>query len=1080
MGTGILTKYSASAGSGKTFSLTAIYLSHLFRDKESYRRILAVTFTNKATAEMKSRILDQLNILAVGGRSKYLEGLMKETGRNENEIRHSAGELLRTILHDFSRFSICTIDAFFQKIIRAFARESGLHTGFNVELDHSLILSSAVDDMIASSAVDYELKEWLNEYVNSKLSEEKSWNPKNDIMALAEEIFKERFKILSSEERYRLEDKKFLSGYISKLRSIKETFEETMFLAGRECDRIFTLYSLADDMFFYKGKGVPGFVRSLTAGRMMEPKTYVRAIMADPPKWSTKAMVPQLQEAVAAGLEKTLKDAIEYYDTNIVNYNSAKEILSNIYVVGILSDILKKVHVIATSENSFLISDAGELLREITSGDQAPFIYEKIGNRYENYMIDEFQDTSLMQWDNFFPLIDESMGRGNDNLVVGDIKQSIYRFRNSDWQILGRLLDMQIPAERLIGVPLDTNWRSRTNIIRFNNTIFKLIPENIDRIFTEDPGALCFSDIYSESVQKDPRNDAGGYVKVEFIENDYEVIINNKGKESRIKTRTWEDKVLDRLPELIELIQDKGYSASDIGIIVRYSREGTNVLNTMIRYSNNCPVEKKERYNYKIVSDYSLTLSNSPVITFVISTLKVLNNPADDVSRAAMLRYYLFATGYSEAEHVPLYPASLKAGAPEYFPEGYIEFMNRTSCLTVFEAVEDIIGFFGVGKHSWNVAYLNTLQDLVISFSGARENDFQSFLDWWETTGSKSSVVLPANQDAARIFTIHKAKGLEFKVVILPFLSWNDDHNTHHQEIVWVRPPEVEPFYELGIVPIRYRRNPPASVFIDFFRKEKYSAYLDNLNLLYVAMTRAKDAIFGFAAENPDENSGISRLLKEAVTSEINPAGESGITPARFYNMELKKFEFGEISDQKRTAGMKQDLVSLEYAVCQKPESLKLKLHGENYFIAGREDIVSRINYGKLMHQAFEYIDTAEDIPAAVERLVLEGQIPGSDSESMIYRLNELISSPAACDWFKTGNSVMKEADILIPSGSIKRPDRVILWEGRAVIIDFKFGEESNSYAEQIIHYRSLLNEMGYRNVEGYIWYVDKNKITKV
>ncbi len=385
--------------------------------------------------------------LATGKRSEYLDDLMNQTGKSENEIRTRAGELLHTILHDFSRFSVCTIDAFFQKIIRAFARESGLHSGFSIELDHSLILSSAVDEMISSSADDNELKEWLNEYVNSKLSDEKSWNPKDDIMKLAEEIFKERFKILSAEERTRLEDKKFLLEYITRLRSIRENFEETMFSAGRECDRIITLYSLTDEMFYYKGRGVPGFVRALAAGKLAEPKTYVRAVMADPPKWATKTMVPQLQEAVAGGLEKTLRDAIIFYDANIVNYNSAKEILSNIYAVGILSDILKKVRVIASSENSFLISDAGELLHEITSGDQAPFIYEKIGNRYENYMIDEFQDTSLMQWDNFFPLIDESMGRGNDNLVVGDIKQSIYRFRNSDWKILGRLLDVQIPRK---------------------------------------------------------------------------------------------------------------------------------------------------------------------------------------------------------------------------------------------------------------------------------------------------------------------------------------------------------------------------------------------------------------------------------------------------------------------------------------------------------------------------------------------------------------------------------------------------------------------------------------------------------
>jgi ATP-dependent helicase/nuclease subunit A len=1080
MGTGILTKYSASAGSGKTFNLAGIYLSHLFREKDSYKKILAVTFTNKATAEMKSRILDQLYILSAGGRSEYLTGLLKETGNTEIEIRKRAGELLHSILHDFSRFSVCTIDAFFQKIIRAFARESGLHSGFNIELDHNLILSSAVDEMIASSADDLKLKEWLNEYVNSKLSDEKSWNPKDDIIELAEELFKERFKILSAEEKSRLEDKKFLLKYISKLKTIRETFEETMFAEGKECDRIFTLYNLTDDMFYYKGRGVPGFIKSLTSRNMVEPNTYVRAVMADPPKWSTKTITPELQEAIADGLEKTIKDAIGYYDSNLVNYNSAKEILSNIYAVGILSDILKKVRLIASSENSFLISDAGELLRDITAGDQAPFIYEKIGNRYEYYMIDEFQDTSRIQWDNFFPLIDESMARGNDNLVVGDVKQSIYRFRNSDWKILGKLLDVQIPGERLYSVPLNTNWRSKSNIIRFNNTLFKLIPENIDEIFKNDDDPPGFSEIYSGAVQKDPGTESGGYVRLAFIDFDYEIKISKSGKETKVKSRDWEEKVLERIPSVIELFQDKGYSASDIGIIVRNSREGTNVLNTMIRHSNNSSPEKKEKYNYNIISDYSLTLSNSPAITFIISVLKVLNNPKDDVSQAAMLRFYLLAAGYPDADIVPLWIESLRNGSHNRFPEGFGEFMEKAVHLPLFEAVENIISFFGLGSHAWNVAYLNTFQDLVIGFAGTKNTDLQSFIDWWESTGRKSSVILPANQDAARIFTIHKVKGLEFKVIILPFLSWADDHDTHHHEILWVKPPDVNPYNELGIVPIRYRRDPPDSIFNDFFRHEKYSAYLDNLNLLYVAMTRARDAIYGFAAEKPDTNSGISKLLLEAVTSDKNPAGKSGITMSEFYDREQKIFEYGKIADQKKKAAFRKDIATFEYTVCQRPESLKLKLHGENYFIAGREDVAGRINYGKLMHQAFEYIDTAEDITEAVSRLVIEGQIPVSDTESMTYRLNELISPKPVSEWFKPGNIVMKEADILLPSGNIRRPDRVIIMDNKAVIIDFKFGEENKHYAEQIGQYRDLLLEMGYKEVDGFLWYVDRNKFTRV
>jgi ATP-dependent exoDNAse (exonuclease V) beta subunit len=574
--------------------------------------------------------------------------------------------------------------------------------------------------------------------------------------------------------------------------------------------------------------------------------------------------------------------------------------------------------------------------------------------------------------------------------------------------------------------------------------------------------------------------ETGGYVKLVFIDDDYEVIINKAGKEVPKSSREWKDKVLEKLPAVIELFEDKGYSASDIGIIVRNSREGTNVLNTMIRYSNESSPEKKRKYNYNIVSDYSLTLSNSPAINFIIAVLKVLNIPKDDISLAAMLRFYLLAMGVADAENVSLSLPSLRDGSHGRFPEGWSVFMESVAHVPLFEAVESIISFFRLGEHPWNVAYLNTFQDLVINFSGAKNIDFQSFLDWWDTTGNKNSVVLPANQDAARIFTIHKAKGLEFKVVILPFLSWNDDHDTRHREIVWVKPPDVEPFNELGIIPIRYKRNPPYSIFSDFFRDEKYAAYLDNLNLLYVAMTRAKNAIYGFAAEAPDTYSGISKLLKEAVTSDENSAGESGIILSAFYDNENNVFEFGKIPDQQKIGASNADLISLEYRVSRRPESLKLKLHGENYFITGREDVIHKINYGNLMHLAFQYIDTAEDIPNAVRRLVLEGEIPGSESESMIYRLQELISSPQVSDWFRKGITIIKEADILLPSGVIKRPDRVIIIDKKAVIIDFKFGEENRHYSEQVGQYRNLLTEMGYKEIEGYIWYVDRNKIIRV
>ncbi len=404
MGKGTLTIYSASAGSGKTFKLTEIFLANLFRSRYNYRKILAVTFTHKATAEMKSRILDNLHRLSSGEKSDYLEALLNETGKSEEWIRKEAGEILNTILHDFSRFNVSTIDSFFQKILRAFTREAGLHSGFNVELDHSTILSLAVDEMIESAASEPRLKDWLANYALANIDEEKSWNLKASIVRLAEELFKEKFKLLTVSEQSNLENKEFLLSYIDKIKSVVYSFESRLKEFGKKADLISAKNLLTDDMFYRKGQGVPRFIAILNSGGKSDPNSYIREIENDPPRWSTGAPSSELVSAINDGLDTILKDALHFYDSNIVSYRSAIVIMSNIYALGILSDVLKNVHHITNTENSFLLSDAGDLLRLITKTDQSGFIYEKVGNRYENFMIDEFQDTSIIQWNNFSPL----------------------------------------------------------------------------------------------------------------------------------------------------------------------------------------------------------------------------------------------------------------------------------------------------------------------------------------------------------------------------------------------------------------------------------------------------------------------------------------------------------------------------------------------------------------------------------------------------------------------------------------------------------------------------------------------------
>ncbi len=1059
---GTLTIYSASAGSGKTYKLTGIYLANLFKSRYNYRKILAVTFTNKATAEMKFRILDNLHKLSTGECSEYISDLLNTTNKPEEWLRDEASEILNSILHDFSRFSVSTIDSFFQKILRAFAREVGLHSGFNIELDHSTILSSAVDEMIASAATDNQLKNWLTTYAMSNIDDEKSWNLKEAITTLSEELFKEKFKILSAGERANLENKRFLLEYIEKIKSITASFEKHLRDNGNKAYAIFEEFELSDDMFYRKGQGIPRYIRSLVSGSVIIPNSYIREIENDPPRWSTGTPVLQLLSAINSGLDKILTETLQFYDKNIVEYNSATAILSYVYALGILSDVLHHVHNITTSENSFLLSDAAELLNLIIRGDQSPFIYEKVGNRYENFMIDEFQDTSIIQWNNFWPLIDNSMAEGFENLVVGDVKQSIYRWRNSDWQILGKELDGMIDNDRFLSIPLATNWRSRSNIIRFNNTLFTIIPEQVDETLAGNSLPVCFKKLYSEAVQTDPGNKEGGYIRFEFVQDE--------------KEQKWQNSVLERLPHVIESFQDKGYNAADIGIIVRDGKEGARVLKTLVDYSNNCSAEKKQAYNFNVVSTDSLLLSNSPVINFIIAVISVVNDPGDMISRALMLRFFLMSKADEETDKAPLISDKLIEGSRIYFPDGYESFLDMIKQMPLFEAAESIIKFFSLGEYSWNVAYLNTFQDYIVSFTGNKNSDIQSFLDWWNTTGSRKSVVLPGNQEAMRILTIHKSKGLEFKVVILPFLSWNLDHLSSKQPILWVQPSKP-PFNDLGIVPVKYSNELSDTIFADYFKEEKYSVYLDNINLLYVALTRAKDAIYGFSVDNPRSENTIAGILKNAILINSGFQEPSGLNLNSYYNREKHIFEFGEIPENKRETINDIDLVSSTYKVSSELESLKLKLHGENYFSSDKVELRQKINYGKLMHEVFECINTPADISFAVRRLVLEGKLSDEESTGIEARVNSLISTPQIADWFKPGNEVMTEAGILMPSGYTRRPDRVIFKEGKTIIIDFKFGEENPHYFGQVNQYRHLLSDMGYSNIEGFIWYVDKNKI---
>ncbi|HWR74551.1 MAG TPA: UvrD-helicase domain-containing protein, partial [Bacteroidales bacterium] len=608
---GKLLRYSASAGSGKTHALTGFYLSRVLADPGAYRRILAVTFTNSAAAEMKGRILSRLATLGSAKTEdeaerhefaaylcKYFPDLYPDPGQAMLTIRKNAPLALKNILQDYSRFTVGTIDSFFQRVIRAFAREIEIPAGYEIELEHEALLSDAVDGLLAEVATDTRLRRWISSYVASRLDDNKGWDVRREIMEVAEQIFGENFRQLSPADKKAISNYEVLNDYTEKIFRIKRGFEsELRSLAARGVS-IFGDCGLTPDDFLSKRKGGVGEMLGRYAGGLIQSPGSTWQKAAGEKKYlaggAPQHVVGALQEAMSKGLGDVVTAISSMFEKRYPLYVSAVEQVRTIHIMGILGAISERVRALAQDENIFLLSDSGELINKLIAGDDTPFIYEKIGTAYDHYVIDEFQDTSQIQWNNFRPLISETLARGKDNLVVGDVKQSIYRWRNSDWRIIHSEVRKTFGDDTVRTIPLSNNYRSRKNIIRFNNLMFapSSIPAICDAKLNFD--RLNISDIYSGSVQEGTDGKPGGFVKVSLYRKS-----DDEG---------WRDRVLNDIPSLVEELQDHGYKANDILFLCRTNEEGKSIISTILEHSASSPPEKLARYNFEVTSGESLYL----------------------------------------------------------------------------------------------------------------------------------------------------------------------------------------------------------------------------------------------------------------------------------------------------------------------------------------------------------------------------------------------------------------------------------------------------------------------------------------
>jgi len=1064
--------YRASAGAGKTYTLTRDFIDLLIELPENHQHILAVTFTNKATEEMKNRILHELHEIGHADSSEMRSIFMDKYRLTEERARKRAKEILNKILHNYSRFHVGTIDSFFQNVIRSFAREINLPAAYSIEMDTDKVLSAAVDRMLYTLSENEQLLHWLVTYIREQISQGKSWKIKDSIRQLGGELFKEVFQQHEQVLTEKIDNKKLMQKYRSDLSSIKTGYLEAFSKSGQEAMEIISGYGLTQEDFFGKSRGMANFFRRAAEGIIDATTDTVLAALDNIDKWIPGDSGNRaLMEQAYAALNPILERMIGLYNRDYSRYKTAGTILRHIYLLGILTDLSERIYEYTSEQDIFLISDTARFLKDIMEGNDTSFIYEKTGSYLDYFMIDEFQDTSAFQWLNLKPLIHDSLSMNHRSMVVGDIKQSIYRWRNSNWEILSEQVNNSFDPSVIQAERLEHNRRSEERIITFNNEFFSAAREVVAALVSSEGDTSAGSHSYTEKVraayadvvQKVPPGKEKGHGTVRID------LIPEKGRKFYELADSQVIEILDKLSEM-------SYRQRDIALLVRKKADAERLTALILRY-NSSPQNTAGRV-YQVLSGESLYLHRSPAVRFIIHALTWIADPGDRLNYVELLYNHRLLTMEEGAPPVyedlflpPLAPKG-SGDAPGTTDAGLTTILAGLKNLPLNELVEEIIRRCGISGETEHAAFLVAFQDLVLDYSRDGLNDISSFLEWWEVTGTDKSLTISEEQEAIRIMTIHKAKGLQFRAVIIPYCNWKLDHE--RPSVMWFDPVEP-PFNTLPVVPVTYSSGLKDTVFTNQYFEERFRVHVDQLNLLYVACTRAVD-VLSVIAPSPQGSKGSISTVADLISTILS--GE--------------QFSSGFL------AGCTHDGRCWQSGEPENPQPAKedaqkhlLQLHKQPSFMSmdklvmrsGNLDILDpeagmKINRGRVMHRIFELTRTAGDVETAVLRLAGEGKVAKEEQVALIEQVRALISAQPLNEWFGGSWEVMNEQDILTPEGHVYRPDRIMTREGRMVLLDYKFGmQKAEAHATQVNTYRKLLEEMGYTGILAYLWYVNLKEL---
>ncbi len=1033
------------------------------RNKAHYfRHILAVTFTNKATQEMKDRVLAYLTAFSgvnqnPGSDAEQLAAELKQELRlDEATFRQNSHELLTLILHQYDQFSISTIDAFFQRVIRAFTRESGLLGDYRLEVEQEAVLTEVVDSLIDELKENHALTDWVVRFAQESMESDKSWDIRKRLADFSREIFRDEFKAIEEEVYTHTSDQKFFTRFQSELFKIRNTFIAKVSPLAKEMLQIIKEKNWKPEHFRRKrNSGIMTYLNSfanledlkgLEIGKYMQDE-YIHAS-----KWpgDNLALNGEILEVAEKVFAPNVQRINKFYKDEYPKALTAELILHNLYVFGLMADIARKLREYKSENNLMLLADAPKFLNHIIGDSDTPFVYEKVGSFYRNYLIDEFQDTSGYQWKNFLPLLANSLDQGYPSMVVGDVKQAIYRWRGGDLSLLQTQLEEHIGSHRVAMRELASNYRSAPEIVNFNNLVF----EAAAKVAASKINAALPIDVYHDVRQSSPVEGVG-LVRVAFIADEEE--------------ESWRSLSLKKLTRDIEYLQQNGIPPGDIAILVRRNEEGQDIAAHLLEYKHSA--EAKTGVNYEVVSNESLRIDGAGSVNLLLGALRHLVNPDDPIARA-QLCYEFSRLHTAQRETSEIFSEASKVFFESQVPEAFTNHKLSLKKLPLFELTETLIGLFGLGKVTGELAYLQAFQDLVLDFYTRERNDLAAFIEWWDENkdSDKTSIKLSGEVNAVNILTIHKAKGLQFRYVLIPFCSWAVDHEGFRAPLLWVTSDEA-PYAEAGPMPVRYSSTLKASDFAPYWEEERTKVYLDNLNVLYVALTRAERGMIITCPAKGFKNS-VAEWLYESIqqTPDLQNEWDEG----------ARLLTIGTLPPSPKKPAAVTPAQLTNYSTSRWREKLVIRQAGNIFFDGMNPQTRERISYGIYLHALLSRIRTREDVTPVLDRLVQEGVMTSGERGRLEDQLGELLGNPIVGNWFDGSWDVRTEVPILLPGGATNRIDRLMLRDKRAVVVDFKTGEKSKADHEQVAEYLDILRQMGFTEVQGYLLYTRDKEVTEV